>query len=997
MGDIVHEVEELAADGVVEITLLGQNVNSYGRDLGAGQYRPQFADLLRAVDAVDGIERIRFTSPHPKDLRPETIAAMAECATRVRAPAPAAAVGQRPHAGRACTAATPPSATSSGWPRPAPPIPDLAVTTDIIVGFPGETDDDFERTLEVVDAAEYDAAYTFVFSPRPGTEAADDDRRLRRRPRWRRSAWSGWSSVVERHALAQARGARRADRGGAGRGPVEEGRRRVVGPHPPEQARALRRRACRARGRRASPTSRITRAAPHWLRGDLRRGIEPAPRRPASASRSPPRLCDRAAPRDRRPDRVGQVGARARGGTARSATSRSCRSTRCRCTAAWTSAPPSRPPPSAPRSRTTSSTSPTRARSGRCARFQAAARAAIADIEARGQRALLVGGTGLYVQAVVDDLAHPAARTATVRDACSTRDRDARRASPRAYAELAALDPVAAARIEPGNRRRIVRALEVIEITGRPFSSFGPGLDEYGAAGVPGRASPACGSPRAVLGDRIERAVRGDARRPASSTRCAASTRDRQRCRAPPGRRSATSEVLAHLDGEIPVARRRVRRPRSSAPGSSPAASGCGSGATRGSAGSAASGNPCSILPALPGKLERMSDHPALQAPRHRERLPRRSWLDARRGRRARRRAGRRALCDRHRGVGADGLITIEPGADGADCTMVLHNADGGVAEMSGNGMRCLAWVAARAGLGRDGTRSSSTPAAGRRASTLDASTPHGDVVAADVDMGPVTFDPARIPLDAPIAVRPRRRRPRHALRATPPASATRTSCCSSTTPPPRRVTQHGPRLEHDDALPDAAPTSSSSRVAPRPTRIDMRVWERGVGETLSCGTGACAVGRGRAPARARRRAASRCDVPGGDARGRRSATPSASAVRSSTCSTSTSTSTLPRASRDDAARVDQSRQRRRLTATEVDLGVVRQRALLVGTGVRHATRRGRRGVARRARAARRHRRRRAGRSSSCSGATRPTPRPTSARARPRSCASSPRRSTSTS
>ena len=79
-GDIVHEVEELARDGVVEITLLGQNVNSYGRDLGSGQFRPQFADLLRTLDTVDGIERIRFTSPHPKDLRPETIAAMAECA-----------------------------------------------------------------------------------------------------------------------------------------------------------------------------------------------------------------------------------------------------------------------------------------------------------------------------------------------------------------------------------------------------------------------------------------------------------------------------------------------------------------------------------------------------------------------------------------------------------------------------------------------------------------------------------------------------------------------------------------------------------------------------------------------------------------------------------------------------------------------------------------------------------------------------------------------------
>src|SRR5205814_2354144 len=81
LGDVVREIEELAADGVTEITLLGQNVNSYGRDLGAGQYRPQFADLLRAIDAIDGIERIRFTSPHPKDLRTETIAAMADCAS----------------------------------------------------------------------------------------------------------------------------------------------------------------------------------------------------------------------------------------------------------------------------------------------------------------------------------------------------------------------------------------------------------------------------------------------------------------------------------------------------------------------------------------------------------------------------------------------------------------------------------------------------------------------------------------------------------------------------------------------------------------------------------------------------------------------------------------------------------------------------------------------------------------------------------------------------
>ncbi|HUI48574.1 MAG TPA: tRNA (N6-isopentenyl adenosine(37)-C2)-methylthiotransferase MiaB [Acidimicrobiia bacterium] len=170
-GDIVHEVSELARDGVVEITLLGQNVNSYGRDLGAGQFRPQFADLLRALDNVDGIERVRFTSPHPKDLRPETIAAMAECASvceHLHLPLQAGSDRTLARMHRGYTAERYLERLEAA--RAA--IPDLAVTTDIIVGFPGETEDDFVRTLEVADAAEYDAAYTFVFSPRPGTEAA---------------------------------------------------------------------------------------------------------------------------------------------------------------------------------------------------------------------------------------------------------------------------------------------------------------------------------------------------------------------------------------------------------------------------------------------------------------------------------------------------------------------------------------------------------------------------------------------------------------------------------------------------------------------------------------------------------------------------------------------------------------------------------------------------------------------------------------------------------
>jgi tRNA-2-methylthio-N6-dimethylallyladenosine synthase len=171
LGDIVAEVEALAADGVREVTVLGQNVNSYGRDLGVGQYSPRFADLLEALDAVGGIERIRFTSPHPKDLRPETIAAMAACPAvceHLHLPLQSGSDRTLARMHRGYTAARYLERLAAARAE----IPDLAVTTDIIVGFPGETDDDFEATLAVADAAAYDSAYTFVFSPRSGTEAA---------------------------------------------------------------------------------------------------------------------------------------------------------------------------------------------------------------------------------------------------------------------------------------------------------------------------------------------------------------------------------------------------------------------------------------------------------------------------------------------------------------------------------------------------------------------------------------------------------------------------------------------------------------------------------------------------------------------------------------------------------------------------------------------------------------------------------------------------------
>ena len=196
------EVEGLAADGVTEVTLLGQNVNSYGRDLTlaarqAGEVqrvRPLFADLLRAVGAVPGIRRVRYTSPHPKDLRPDTVDAMAETADRVRSPPPAAPGRLGPGAGRHAPRATPPSATWRSWPPHGQAIADLAVSTDLIVGFPGETDDDFAQTLEVVAAAEYDFAYTFIFSAAAGHGGGHPGRPVRGPGRCPASGSSGCGS-----------------------------------------------------------------------------------------------------------------------------------------------------------------------------------------------------------------------------------------------------------------------------------------------------------------------------------------------------------------------------------------------------------------------------------------------------------------------------------------------------------------------------------------------------------------------------------------------------------------------------------------------------------------------------------------------------------------------------------------------------------------------------------------------------------------------------------
>jgi tRNA-2-methylthio-N6-dimethylallyladenosine synthase len=168
--ELVAEVQELAGDGVREVTLLGQNVNSYGRDLPL-ERRCSFAELLAKLDAIDGVRRIRYTSPHPKDMRVDVIKAHAELASlceHIHLPLQSGSTPVLKRMRRTYT-------RERYLDRVAlirEHVPDCALTTDIIVGFPGESEEDFRRTLEMAEEVAYDGAFTFLYSPRRETEAA---------------------------------------------------------------------------------------------------------------------------------------------------------------------------------------------------------------------------------------------------------------------------------------------------------------------------------------------------------------------------------------------------------------------------------------------------------------------------------------------------------------------------------------------------------------------------------------------------------------------------------------------------------------------------------------------------------------------------------------------------------------------------------------------------------------------------------------------------------
>ena len=170
MEEIVDEVTGLVRQGVRSVTLLGQNVNSYGRDHGSA---PRFAELLRRVGET-GVERIYFTSSHPKDLLPETIDAMAE----VPAVMPQLHLAVQSGSSRILKLMNRKYAREQYLDlvdRVRDRIPDIALTTDIIVGFPGETEEDFEQTVTLVDDAKFAQAFTFIYSKRAGTPAAKID------------------------------------------------------------------------------------------------------------------------------------------------------------------------------------------------------------------------------------------------------------------------------------------------------------------------------------------------------------------------------------------------------------------------------------------------------------------------------------------------------------------------------------------------------------------------------------------------------------------------------------------------------------------------------------------------------------------------------------------------------------------------------------------------------------------------------------------------------
>ena len=493
------------------MTLLGQNVNSYGRDL-RGDDRRSFAELLREIDAVEGIERIRYTSPHPKDMKEDVIVAHAECE----------AVCEHIHLPLQSGSSRILKAMRRTYDRERyldrvalirEHLPDVALTTDIIVGFPGETEADFEETLEVVEEVGYDGAFTFVFSPRRGTEAAELDGMVPHPVKKERMG--RLVEAVQRRARERAeRFVGRTDRRPR-RGPEPHRPDPAAGPEPPQQGGQLRGHGRAGRDRRGR--DRI---------GDL----ADAARRPRSCSRASAEAVV-AGDRDLRPDRRRQDGGGDRAGRAAPRAGARTRSpspaTRSRSTAVSRSsaAPPTRASGSA--SSIASSASPTSARSSAPAGSRSSPGPRSTSCSPPGRTPIVVGGTGLYMRAALADLdLRPPVPT---RRSASLVEAQIAELGPAAmHAEL---DPDVGERIHPNDRKRVATGARAA--AGRPRSARARPRALDGAPAPPDGA------------DRNRRRPRGAGR----PDRPPGRRDDRRRCRR--GGRAAARAAGASTDGRL--------------------------------------------------------------------------------------------------------------------------------------------------------------------------------------------------------------------------------------------------------------------------------------------------------------------------------------------------------------------------------------------------------------------------------------------------------------
>lgn len=269
-GDIIQEVEGLARTGTSEVTLLGQNVNSYGRDLDLNGRKPLFADLLRRVGDVSGIERIRYTSPHPKDFKEDVALAMAETPAvceQIHFPLQSGSDRILAAMHRGYTA----ERFLNRLTMMRSIVPDLAASTDVIVGFPGETEEDFTRTMKVMEEARFDSAFMFQFSPRPGTPAAEMDDQIPTdivQDRFNRLVVLQNQITLERNEEQVGRVEKVMVEGPSKRDPLVATTRarsnRIV--HIPGEFEAG-----------SFFQARITRAAPHYLEGEIVPAVSQAP------------------------------------------------------------------------------------------------------------------------------------------------------------------------------------------------------------------------------------------------------------------------------------------------------------------------------------------------------------------------------------------------------------------------------------------------------------------------------------------------------------------------------------------------------------------------------------------------------------------------------------------------------------------------------------------------------------------------------------------------